>query len=148
MRGKNSTGDPPPLLDSNLLAYVFDEGNPEKREITRNLVEECWKGEREYTVSVQNLSEFYVIVTEKVENAIPKDIAERFVRLVVEFDGWRVMSLHGGTVVRAIEIRREHGAHYWDSLIAAVMEENGVRSILTENEEDFKKIPWLEVVNP
>ncbi len=51
------------LIDSNLLSYVFDESEPEKRRVCRELVADCWKGKRKYAASVQNLSEFYVVVT-------------------------------------------------------------------------------------
>jgi predicted nucleic acid-binding protein len=57
------------LMDSNLLSYVFDKSEPKKRRICGELVADCWKGKREYAVSVQNLSEFYVVVTGKIENS-------------------------------------------------------------------------------
>ncbi|KXA96404.1 hypothetical protein AKJ37_05325 [candidate division MSBL1 archaeon SCGC-AAA259I09] len=135
-------------MDSNLLTYVFDKSEPEKREKCRNLIEDCWKGRKKYAVSVQNLSEFYVTVTEKVEHPIPRDVAEKFVILIIEYDGWKVMNLDDRTVLKAIEIEKEHETPYWDSQIAAVMEENGIEKILTENEEDFEGIPWIEVENP
>lgn len=135
-------------MDSNLLTYVFDKTEPEKRKKCRNLIENCWKRREKYAVSVQNLSEFYVTVTEKVENPIPEEVAEKFVTLINEFDGWKVMDLDGQSVIRAIRINREHGAHYWDSQIAAVMERNEIKKILTENEEDFEGIPGIEVENP
>ena len=84
-------------------------------------------------------------VTERVENPIPKEVAKKFVDLVVEFEGWRVINFDGRTVSSAIRISIECGIPYWDALIAATMEENGIRCIYTED-EDFEKIPWLEVV--
>ncbi|KXA92114.1 hypothetical protein AKJ65_08035 [candidate division MSBL1 archaeon SCGC-AAA259E19] len=87
-------------------------------------------------------------VTEKVENPIPGEVAERFVTLINEFDGWKVMHLDGQSVVRAIRISEEHDTHYWDSQIAAVMERNGISKILTENEKDFEGIPGIEAENP
>lgn len=82
------------------------------------------------------------------ENPIPRDVAEKFVILINEYDGWKVMNLDGRTVLKAIEIEKEHETPYWDSQIAAVMEENGIKKIFTENEEDFEGIPWIEVENP
>jgi predicted nucleic acid-binding protein len=148
MNEKIFTDDSPVLLDSNILAYVFDDSHPGKRDVCRHLVRRCWRGEAEYAVSVQNFSEFYVIVTEKVEKPIPREVAAEFVSLVIDFDGWRVVSIHGSTVARATEITGEHGVPYWDALIAAAMEENGIRRILTENEADFGPVPGVEVRNP
>jgi predicted nucleic acid-binding protein len=34
------------------------------------------------------------------------------------------------------------------ALIAATMQENNLKTIYTENIADFKKVPWLNVVNP
>lgn len=136
------------LIDSNLLVYVFDAANPEKRDVCKRIVEDCWRGRVRHAVSVQNLSEFYVAVTEGVQKPIPEKVARTFVELIVKFDGWRVLPLKGGTVERAMTICREYRVHYWDALIAATMEENGQRKILTENEDDFAAIPWIEVENP
>ena len=59
------------LIDSNILSYVFDETEPEKNKICNELVVDCWKRKRDFAVSVQNLSEFYVVVTKKISNPIP-----------------------------------------------------------------------------
>ena len=67
------------LIDSNLLSYVFDRSEPEKRRICKELVADCWKGKLKYAVSVQNLSEFYVVVTRKIEHPIPEAVAKRFI---------------------------------------------------------------------
>lgn len=60
------------LIDSNLLSYVFDRSEPEKRRICKELVADCWKGKRKYAVSVQNLSEFYVVVRTNMKKIIAK----------------------------------------------------------------------------
>ena len=86
------------LIDSNLLSYVFDESEPEKRKICNELV--------------------------------------------------HVLNYNAQTIKSAIGISSKHGIHYWDALLAATMKENNVFSIYTENEKDFKKIPWLKTINP
>ena len=136
------------LIDTNLLIYIFDAANPRKRGICRKIAEDCFRGRSRYSVSVQNLSEFFVGVTEKVQNPVPGEVARSFVELIVEFDGWEVIPIDGRTVERAIEIRRDYSIHYWDALLASAMEGTGQRKILTENEGDFRRIPWLEVENP
>lgn len=135
------------LIDSNVLSYVFDSGEPEKRRVCSELVADCWRGKRKLAISIQNLSEFYVIVTRKITNPIPEKTAKRFIELIIDFEGWSVLSSKPGTVVSAIDIRSEYRIHYWDALLAATMRENSVFSIYTED-GDFRKIPWIEVVNP
>ncbi|CAG0988796.1 hypothetical protein METP2_02442 [Methanosarcinales archaeon] len=136
------------LIDSNLLTYVFDEGEPEKREICNELVADCWKRKRDFAVSVQNLSEFYVVVTKKISNPIPAKVAKDFIELIIDFHGWHVLNYNAQTIKSAIGISTTNGIHYWDALLAATMKENNVFSIYTENDMDFKKVPWLKTINP
>jgi predicted nucleic acid-binding protein len=135
------------LIDSNLLSYVFDKSEPKKRIICGELVAECWKGKRKYAVSVQNLSEFYVVVTGKIEKPIPKEVARRFIQLIISFQGWIVVNFDSNTVTSAIDIHMQYGIHYWDALIATTMRENKIFCIYTED-GDFKNIPWLKAINP
>lgn len=135
------------LLDSNLLSYVFDESQPEKKRICKDLTAQCWKGKQKYAVSVQNLSEFYIVVTKKIQYPIPEKAAKRFIELIIDFQGWHVLNVNANTVTSAIDICSKYDIHYWDALLAATMRENKVFSIYTED-GDFEKIPWLTVVNP
>ena len=135
------------LMDSNLLSYVFDKSEPKKRRICGELVADCWKGKRKYAISVQNLSEFYVVVTGKIENPIPKAVARRFIQLIKSYQGWVPIIFDANTVASAIDINMQYGVHYWDALIAATMRENGIFSIYTEDGA-FEDVPWLKVTNP
>ena len=86
------------LIDSNILSYVFDESEPEKRKISADLAADCWKGKCEFAVSVQNLSEFYVVVTKKISNPIPAKVARNFVELMIDFEGWHVLNYNAHTI--------------------------------------------------
>ena len=136
------------LIDSNILSYVFDETDREKHEICKELAADCWKRKRDFAVSVQNLSEFYVVVTKKISNPIPEKVAKDFVELVIDFQGWHVINYNPRTIKSAIGISTKYRIHYWDALLAATMRENNVFSIYTENGKDFKKIPWLKLIDP
>lgn len=136
------------LIDSNILSYVFDESEPKKREICNDLVADCWKRKRDFAVSVQNLSEFYVVVTKKISNPIPVKVAKNFIELIIDFHGWHIINYNAITIKFAIDISTKHGTHYWDALLAATMRENNIFSIYTENDKDFKKISWIKTINP
>lgn len=135
------------LIDSNLLSYVFDDSEPDKRRICSELAADCWKRKRDFAVSVQNLSEFYVVVTNKISNPIPKNVAGKFIELITGFQGWHVINYSAATIKSAIDIITEYDIHYWDALLAATMRENNVFSIYSED-DDFEKIPWLKAINP
>ncbi|NJD54414.1 MAG: PIN domain-containing protein [Candidatus Methanoperedens sp.] len=144
----NSMRDELVLIDSNLLSYVFDESEPKKRKICNELVADCWKRKRDLAVSVQNLSEFYVVVTKKISNPIPAKVAKDFIEHIIDFQGWHVLNYNAQTITSAIGISTKTGIYYWDALLAATMRENNVFSIYTENDMDFKKVPWLKTINP
>ncbi len=136
------------LIDSNLLSYVFDGSEPDRRRICGELVADCWKRKRDFAVSVQNLSEFYVVVTKKISNPVPEKVAKRFIELMIDFRGWHIINYSAHTIKSAIDISTEYGIHYWDALLAATMRENDVYCVYTEDEDDFGKIPWLKTINP
>lgn len=136
------------LTDSNILTYVLDISEPVKSRICGELVADCWKKKRDFAVSTQNLSEFYVVVTKKISNPIPVRTARRYIDLIAEFRGWHVINYGASTIKSAIDISSEYGIHYWDALVAATMKENDIFCIYTENVKDFRKIPWLKTINP
>ena len=135
------------LIDSNILTYVFDADEPDKQRVCRELIGDCWNRKRKYAVSVQNLSEFYVVVTSKIKNPIPKKIASEFISSIVKFHNWKVINFDADTVLSAIEINMTYSIHYWDAVLAATMKEHGIFSIYTEDQH-FSKIPWLAATNP
>jgi len=97
---------------------------------------------------MQNLCEFFTVVTKRIERPMPVGQAGNIVREILGSTKWRVLDRHGGTVVQAIELVKRHRIPFWDALIAACMLEHGVSVIVTENERDFKRIPGITVVNP
>jgi predicted nucleic acid-binding protein len=135
------------LIDTNVLVYAYDISERGKRRVARSLLDEVWE-EGGGVVTLQNLSEFFVVVTRKVENPIPVASARTIIADVVRSRRWLILDRRVETIMRATEFVEHHGAHFWDALIAACMLEHGVRTIVTENERDFKKIPGISVVNP
>jgi predicted nucleic acid-binding protein len=136
------------LLDTNILVYAYDISEGDKNPFCRELVKRCWEGEVKYAVSLQNLSEFFVVVTSKVENPMTARQARERVSRIIGFANWVKLVPDTETVLSAMDINSKYGVHYWDSLIAATMRQNGISRIITENTGDFEKVPWLEVINP
>ena len=60
---------------------------------------------------------------------------------------WQVLGYTAKTIIRAHEIRDEYKLHFWDALLSATMEENSVRTIITEDAH-FRNVPWITVQNP
>lgn len=137
----------PALVDTNVLCYAFDAGEPEKRAAAGGLLARVFKREEQLVVSVQNLAEFSVVVREKLEHPLPDEMVTRFIEDILSFDGWTIVQYNAGTITRAIGISRVHGIHFWDALLVATMQEQGIDTIWSEDSH-FSKIPGLTVKNP
>ncbi len=137
----------PALIDTNILSYVFDSREQEKRQISHDLLAKCWKGEIQYAVSVQNLAEFAVIVTEKVANPVPSETVLAFIHTITAYDGWIKIGYSGKTIEEAIKIQSFHKIRFWDALIIATMKENGLSHIYSEDRH-LARVPSITVINP
>jgi predicted nucleic acid-binding protein len=138
---------PSALIDTSILEYLFDAGDPKKRRISRDLLACCWQSEFRYAISVQNIEEFIVLVSEQVENPMPPEVVQRFIRDIVEFDGWTVLNVTGATILRALGILRHHHIRFRDALIVATMQENGISTVITADPR-LTDIPGIIAVNP
>ncbi len=136
------------LLDTNILVYAFDKDEKDKNSIASKLIEKVINNEISIVLSIQNLSEFYYIITRKIPKPIPQSDAKNHVAKLIFLSNIKIFGIKAGSILNAIEISTEFNIPYWDSLIVAVMKENNIFTIITENEKDFKKIPWLKVINP
>lgn len=138
---------PPALVDTNILCYALDAGEPEKRAVAAELLLRCWRSEITLAVSVQNLAEFSVVMTEKVQHPVPGAVVTRFIRDIVSFDGWTVIGYDPGTIMDAVGIQGMFSLHFWDALLAATMKQHDIGMIYTEDSH-FKKIPWIKTIDP
>jgi predicted nucleic acid-binding protein len=142
-----SMTESPALTDTNILVYAFDADSGRKHAVAKEMIGRSWRGKERYAVSIQNLAEFSVVVREKVAYPVPSEDVRQFLSLVMRSRDWQVLGYGAKTIIRAHEIRDEYHLHFWDALLAATMEENSVRTIITEDAH-FRNIPWISVQNP
>lgn len=132
------------LVDSNILIYAVDAAYPEKQRVAHNLLEEGLAGKRSLVLALQNVNEFFVNITQKAikpmqdAHVLAEDLLSKFPCYPDDQN----------TVEYAFSLCRLYKIPFWDALIAAVMLENTILTIYTENEQDFRKIPGIKVVNP
>jgi len=136
------------FIDTNILVYAFDRSEAKKNKKARQLIGKCFKGEVLLATSTQTLSEFFVVVTKKIQKPIAGSQASGIIRNIIDFKGFSILTIKPGTIVSAANACTETTAHYWDCLIAETMKENSVYRIYTENTKDFGKIGGIEVINP
>lgn len=135
------------LLTPNILVHAYTIADDRKHRAAAALVERVWEGE-EATATLQNVCEFFVVVTRKVSRPMSAAAAETVIQGILTGSQWRVIDRSQRTVLRAVEMVKLYRARFWDALIAACMLEHGIETIVTENERDFRKIPGITVVNP
>jgi len=132
------------FLDTNLLLYAFDVGSPAKHAIAVRILENLWKSG--YGIlSTQVLQEFFVNVTKKIPKPLPvavgRDIVEDFLK-------WKVVTVEGRTILRAIDLQQKHKYAFWDSLVIQSAIEGGAGLLLSEDFRDGQKIGDLTIRNP
>ena len=136
------------LIDTNILVYAWDTADPKKQKIAKELMEKCWKKETTYAISVQNLAEFFVVVTQKIPNKMPLEQAEQIISDIIAFSNWKVLHYEESTIQKAVQRYKEKKKHFWDAVIVETMKENGIKHVYTENEKDFEIFEDIKAINP
>lgn len=133
------------LIDSSILVYAYDKSDLKKQDSAKKVLRQAWI-EENAVLSIQNLVEFYLIISRKIQRPLPVDKAKQ---IILDFiDGFEILKYDENTVINAINNQAVYKMPFWDALIVAVMEENSIDAIITENEKDFRKVKWIKVVNP
>jgi predicted nucleic acid-binding protein len=130
------------FIDSNVLVYFADGRNPKKQSIARAILANAM-GNQQYVISHQVLNEFANVSLKKLE------MAEDEVRQYIEaFQHLHIVFQRDGWSVRALEIRKQYGLQFYDSLLLAAAESAGCDEFLTEDLNDGQIYCGIKAVNP
>ena len=91
------------LIDTNILVYDYDISEAEKHEASKALLMKIWE-EGEGVVCLQNLMEFFVVITKKVENPIKIEDAKAIIKDFLESDNWKIIDRDMETFLLAIDL--------------------------------------------
>ncbi len=136
------------FIDTNILAYAFDESDEKRRRPCADLVRAGFEGDAQYCISNQVLGELFMVLTKHVGSPISRERASVVVSGFVDSPKWKKVNYTHLTVKRALEDLQTINISFWDVLIAETMREAGIRTVYTENEKDFRRIPWVRTENP
>lgn len=132
-----------PFFDTNVLLYAFDEGESEKREVARRLVEEhLEKGNG--MLSVQVLREFYS-VSQRASRPLSIANAEETMRYLATFSP---IPEDAEMVLGAARRSREYMLSFWDALIVEAALSAGADLLLSEDFQHGREIEGLTIENP
>jgi predicted nucleic acid-binding protein len=131
------------LIDSNVLIYAETTDDEQKHATAISAME---KAKLDYVpfISIQNLNELCSNLVKK--SKLGYDSIND--RISSHKDSFELVSFSVETIKTATQLAREHKVHFYDCLLAATMRENKIFAIITENEDDFKRIPGIKVINP
>ena len=130
------------FIDTNVLIDFIDSRNTAKQSIARAVLANAI-GSRQYVISAQVLNEFANVALKKL------GMTEDEVRQCIEaFQHIHVVFQQSGWTVRALEIRKQYGLQFYDSLMLAAAEFVGCDEILTEDLNDGQIYCGVKAVNP
>jgi predicted nucleic acid-binding protein len=132
------------FFDTNVLVYLFDNSEPEKKARAQEVLDREIAAGRA-ALSTQVLQEFYVNVTRKLASPLPSEVAEARVR---DFSRLPLVRVNAPLILAAIARSRRMGFSYWDALILEAALAAGADRLLTEDLQHGQEIEGLRVENP
>lgn len=132
------------FFDTNVLIYLYDDDDPEKKARALQLFgEEVGAGRA--VLSTQVLQEFYVNATRKLSPPLSEERAERRVR---DFSSLPLVHTDEHMVLSAIVRSRASSFSFWDALIVEAALKAGADRLLTEDLQHGQIIDGLRIENP
>ena len=132
------------FFDSNVLIYAFDQSEPEKNVIARQLIAD-YGTNGNLVLSTQVLQEFYVVVTKIGKLKLTSEEAETAVNGLAEFPLVQVDKL---IISRAMKRHQSKVFSFWDSLIVEAALKFGCSQLLSEDMQDGLVINSMTIRNP
>lgn len=132
------------FFDTNVLVYLFDNRDPEKKTKAQQVFAEE-SGAGRTVLSTQVLQEFYWAVTRKLASPLPTEVAEERVR---DFSGLPLVRVDESMILATIGRSRSQSLSFWDALIVEAALRAGADRLLTEDLQHGQQIEDLTVVNP
>jgi predicted nucleic acid-binding protein len=129
------------FLDTNMLVYLFDVDEPEKKGIAESIF-------REHVgikFSTQVLQEFYVTVTRKLGRPMQPEDA---LAAVERFQTYPVAVVSNAVLTRGIRRSIDSKISFWDALIVETALGEGADVLVTEDLQDGWRIDSMRVWNP
>ncbi len=117
------------FLDTNVLVYLFDGDEPEKKAIAESIF-------REHTrikLSTQVLEEFYVTLTRKLGRPLQP---EQALAAVEKFQAYPVAVISGAVVTKGIRRSIDSRISFRDGLIVETALAEGANVLVTDDLQD------------
>ncbi len=130
------------FLDTNVLVYTDDHGQPTKRSAAIALVKRC-RRQGIGVLSSQVLQEYFVTTTRKLR--VSAEIARQKVEFFSRLD---LVSVGREDILAAIDLHLRYQLSFWDALLVRAATTSGCSVLYTEDLQHGQRFGKLEVVNP
>ncbi|MGA7978838.1 MAG: PIN domain-containing protein [Chromatiaceae bacterium] len=129
------------FLDTNVLVYLFDVDEPEKKAVA----EAIFRDRPGIRFSTQVLQEFYVTVTRKLGHPLDPEDA---LAAVQRFQTYPVVVVSTAIVTKGIRRSIDSRISFWDALIVETALDEGADVLVSEDLKDGWEIETMRVWNP
>ncbi len=133
------------FVDTNILVYAYNTSEAAKHARAAALLKELWDRQTG-VLSLQVLQEFYVTVTQKIEQPISLSEATQVIKDYLV--AWEVVAPTAQTLLAALEAQQQYQLHFWDALILAAATEAGAVIVYTEDFQHGRTIEGIRFINP
>ncbi|QTA80779.1 PIN domain-containing protein [Desulfonema limicola] len=134
------------FFDTNIIVYLFDTSEKEKRRVVKHLFSEQRKKSSLY-ISSQVINEFVSITTRKIQNPVSFERQKNILKFFQVVFIVSPLTIH--TSLTAVEMKLKYRFSYWDSLILASALENRCSVIYSEDMQHNQEIESsIKIINP
>lgn len=130
------------FVDTNILFYGVNIGNPDKYAQAGALLELLWNKSILPSISTQILQEFYVTL---LKGKIEIDEAQKIVK---DYYVWNVIPASTALMDHAFQIQKRYLLSFWDSGVLAAALQAQCSYLLTEDLNHGQKYGKLTAINP
>jgi predicted nucleic acid-binding protein len=132
------------FFDTNVLLYLFDNREPDKKAAAQELIQREVEADRA-SLSTQVLQEFYVNATRKLAFPLSPEEAGARVR---DFSRLPLVQVDVPLILAAISRCQRMSFSLWDALIVEAALKAGADRLLTEDLQHGQVIEGMRVENP
>jgi predicted nucleic acid-binding protein len=132
------------FFDTNVLLYLFDNREPDKKAAAQELIQKEVEADRA-SLSTQVLQEFYVNVTRKLAFPLSPEEAGARVR---DFSRLPLVQVDVPLILAAIARSQRMSFSLWDAMIVEAALKAGADRLLTEDLQHGQVIEDMRVENP
>lgn len=133
------------FLDTNVFAYSFDSGAPEKAEKAGNLIAKALQSHKG-VISFQVVQEFYNLAFRKFRHPMNAVQAEQYFAAVLR----PLLAVHSSAALysEALRLYSQGGLSWYDALIVSAAQQSHCDTLLTEDLQHGRQFGNLRIVNP